>query len=84
MSCVVAHFRTPFLSFSETFIYSVLSRLNGGFRPVVFTTARRNEAMFPFAEVVDFSLPRFSRRWWTDRIGARLGRRHLNLERLLR
>ncbi len=68
----VAHFRTPFLGFSETFIYGYLSELKRGVRPVVYTTERLNGEAFPFEDVVDYSRRAFSGSWTADQIAKRI------------
>lgn len=67
----VAHFRTPFLSFSETFIYEPLKHMSR-VRPVVFTRKVENEDLFPFADLVDYSAPRLSPRWVADNFSKRV------------
>jgi colanic acid/amylovoran biosynthesis glycosyltransferase len=81
----VAHFRTPFLSATETFIYQYLSRLGGEARPVVFTQKRENAESFPWDDVVDYSAPRGSWNWAKDNLWKRLaGRRNKPLLDMLR
>jgi len=56
----VAHFRTPYLSITETFIYGVLKHLKKPILPVVFTEQLINTELFPFPRVVDYSLQKKS------------------------
>lgn len=83
-SYTVAHFRTPFLGFSETFIYGYLSHMNREVRPVVYTTARANGNMFPFQDVIDYSYPRFGLTWTANQIARAVGIRNWSLIRKLR
>lgn len=46
----VAHLRTPYLSYSETFIYGVLKNTRR-FRPIVLAMRQENEDIFPFRDV---------------------------------
>lgn len=56
----VAHFRTPYLSITETFIYGVLQNLKAPIQPVVFTEKILNQELFPFPRVVDYALTKRS------------------------
>ena len=56
----VAHFRTPFLSITETFIYGVLKNLKAPIQPVVFTESVSNTDLFPFPRIVNYSLKKGS------------------------
>ena len=60
----IAHFRTPYLSYTETFIYGILRHLGGAVRPIVFTTEVKNRDQFPFEDVVNYSLKPFSVGWF--------------------
>ncbi len=85
MPRVVAHFRTPFLNPTETFIHQYLRRLGGPVRPVVFTRRRENAAASPWDDVVDYAVPRWSGAWVVDNFWKRLaGRRDVPLLNALR
>lgn len=60
---VVAHLRTPYLSFSETFIYGFLKNTSR-FHPIVLTMRKENEKDFPFGDVHLLRAPRVVRALW--------------------
>ena len=60
----IGHFRTPFLSRSETFIYSYLVHLPPAVRSFVFTSQVANADAFPFERVVPYPVPRFTAARW--------------------
>jgi colanic acid/amylovoran biosynthesis glycosyltransferase len=70
----VGHFRTPFLSISETFIYSFLIHATPRIRSFVFTSERANEDAFPFARVIRYPMPRFTSAIWN--VGNQVWRPH--------
>jgi colanic acid/amylovoran biosynthesis glycosyltransferase len=70
----VGHFRTPFLSRSETFIYSYLIHLPPAVRSFVFTSEVANADAFPFDRVVLYPVPRFTAAKWN--VATRLWRPH--------
>jgi colanic acid/amylovoran biosynthesis glycosyltransferase len=56
----VGHFRTPFLSHSETFIYTYLIHAVFPIRPFVFTSQVVNQDAFPFDRIIRYPVPRFT------------------------
>lgn len=56
----VAHFRTPYLSITETFIYGVLTHFKPPIQAVVFTEQVINEQLFPFPRIVNYALKKRS------------------------
>jgi colanic acid/amylovoran biosynthesis glycosyltransferase len=70
----VGHFRTPFLSRSETFIYSYLIHLPPTIRSFVFSSELANGDEFPFERIVRYPVPRFTAAKWD--LGPRLWRPH--------
>jgi colanic acid/amylovoran biosynthesis glycosyltransferase len=60
----IGHFRTPFLSRSETFIYFYLVHLAPQVRSFVFTSKRVNAAAFPLDGIVRYPVPRFTAAKW--------------------
>lgn len=72
----VGHFRTPFLHFSETFIYGLLDNFSRRVRSIVFTRDAVNQGLFPYPRVVDYSFPRFSAAWAVDNVARRIFGRH--------
>jgi len=67
----VAHFRTPFLALSETFIYAYLNNFRQT-RPIVFTSQRLHEQSFPFHSIEDFSFKKLSWDWLLNGIENRV------------
>ncbi len=81
----VGHFRTPFLHFSETFIYGLLDNFSSGVRSIAFTRDPVNQGLFPYPRVVDYSFPRFSGKWAVDNAARRIfGRHDVGLEKAVR
>jgi colanic acid/amylovoran biosynthesis glycosyltransferase len=70
----IGHFRTPFLSRSETFIYSYLIHLAPRVRSFVFTSEVVNADAFPLDGVVRYPVPRFTAAKWN--VTRRLWRPH--------
>ncbi|MBI4395830.1 MAG: glycosyltransferase, partial [Elusimicrobia bacterium] len=84
-SLPIAHFRTPFLSYSETFIYGYLCHLKPPFQPVVLTRKQANGTRFPFERVENYATPKLSPRWTLDNLAKRaFGVRDVSLQWRLR
>lgn len=81
----VAHFRTPFLSLSETFIYSYLTHFPAQVTPYLFTNEIQNRDQFPFTPIFTYSFKKFSWRWWLNGLSKRCSNnKQPFLERMLK